>query len=160
MEAIFYYDKEIYSESQIISWMQKFMELFLKEKEHPKWFYDVLNDLHGNFYVPHGKYFFDEEIINDNPIRLAYCIKMLDLTIHKMKHLTKKEFFDFIKDDLKGTWCDISNGFYQTEDFLYNEQNYNIHFVKVLQMLKAVMEEHYSLLLRNTPPQEKKPQSF
>ncbi len=145
-EPIFYYDKEIYSENQIISWMQKFMELFLKEKEHPRWFYDVLNDLHGNFYVPHGKYFFDEEIIDNNSVRLKYCIEMLDLTIHKMKNITKKDFFDFIRKDLVGTWCDISDNFYQTEDFLYNEKNYNEYFIQVLEKLGEIMKEHYKSL--------------
>lgn len=146
MEPIFYNDKKIYSYSQNISWMQKFMELFLKEKEHPKWFYDILDDLHGNFYISHGKYFFDEEIINNNSIRLVYCIRMLDLTIYKMKSITKKEFFDFIKKDIKGTWCDISNEFYQTEDFLYNEENYNECFLKILEKLSDIMKEHYNLL--------------
>jgi hypothetical protein len=117
------------------------MQLYLKAKiQHPSWFQEVLDDLNGNFHVPHGKYFFDEEIIGDNPERLEYCINMLNITISRMEKITKRAFFDFIRTDLEGTWCDISNEFYD-EEWLNDDTNYKDHFITPLIQLRRIMTE-------------------
>jgi hypothetical protein len=117
------------------------MELFLLPYKHPEWFKEILDDLHGNFHVPHGKYFFDEDIIGDDNERLEYCIKMLNLVILKMESISKKDFFEFIKSDIKDSWCDISNEFYNDE-WLSNDTNYKEKYVGSLIRLREIMLEH------------------
>ena len=126
--------------NQVISWLQKFVELFLLQRKHPKWFEEVLADLHGNFHVPHGKYFFDEDVIGDDKERLEYCIKMLDLTIVKIESISKRDFFEFIKEDIKGSWCDISNKFYDDE-WINDNENYKEKYIGSLLKLKLIMEK-------------------
>jgi hypothetical protein len=138
-EPVLYNGKWFDLNNQIISWLQKFMELFLLQRDHPVWFNDVLADLHGNFHVPHGKYFFDEEIIGDDSERLNYCLKMIDLTILQMESISKRDFFEFIKDDIKGSWCDISNDLH-TDEWLNDSENYKEKYIDSLLKLKTIME--------------------
>ena len=139
-ETIYFKDKYFYYNSTIISWVQKFMELFLSELEHPKWFKDVLIELHGDFYIPYRKEFFDIEIIGEDKERLKYCLKMLELTISKMESISKIDFFEFIKDDIKDSWCDIDNDFYD-EVWLNDNENYKEMYIGSLLKLKLIMEE-------------------
>lgn len=139
-ERLLYRGKWFDLDNQIISWLQKFIELFLIQKNHPEWFYEVIEDLNGNFHVPHGKYFFDEDIIGEDKERLAYCLEMLDLTILQMQSISKREFFDFIKEDIKGTWCDISHEFYNDEWF-NDEKNFKEYYIGSLLKLKDLMQE-------------------
>jgi hypothetical protein len=92
-EYVNYKEKSFLMNSFVISWVQKFMELFLRDLNHPMWFKEVLSDLNGNFHIPYWKYFFDEDIIGNDKERLEYCLKMLDLTILKMQTISKKDFF-------------------------------------------------------------------
>ncbi len=117
------------------------MELFLQKKKHPEWFREVLADLHGNFHVAHGKYFFDEDIIGDDKERLKYCLKMLDLTIEKMESISKRDFFEFIRKDIKNTWCDINNDFYDN-NWLNDDENYKKYYIDSLLKLKSIMESY------------------
>jgi hypothetical protein len=138
-EPVLYKGKWFDLDNQIISWLQKFMELYLTAKKHPKWFCEVLADLHGNFHVPHGKYFFDEDIIGDDKERLMYCVEMLNLTIKKMQSISKRDFFEFIKEDIKDSWCDINNNFYNDE-WLNDNENYKKYYVESLLKLRSMME--------------------
>lgn len=140
-ETIYFKDKYFYYSSTIISWVQKFMELFLSELEQPKWFKDVLQELHGDFYIPYRKEFFDKEIIGEDNERLNYCLKMLELTISKMESISKKDFFEFIKEDIKDSWCDISDEFYD-EEWLNDSENYKEKYIGLLFKLKEIMEEN------------------
>lgn len=126
------------ADNQVISWLQKYMELLLAEQKHPEWFDEILADLHGNFHVPHGKYFFDESILERSPEHLKYCIKTLDYTIACMQQLTKKQFFDFIRKELEGSWCDINSDFYN-DQWISDDANYNMVYIGTLKQLKEIM---------------------
>ncbi|MDI9873200.1 hypothetical protein [Flectobacillus rivi] len=139
-EFIIFGEKSFLMNSSIISWIQKYMELFLLQKEHPIWFYEVLEDLNSNFFMPYIKYFFDKDIIGEDKERLTYCLEMLDLTILQMQSTSKREFFDFIKEDIKGTWCDISHEFYNDEWF-NDEKNFKEYYIGSLLKLKDLMQE-------------------
>src|SRR5688572_30476054 len=125
-ETVFYKKGGFDLNNQVISWLQKFMELYLVTFKHPEWFNEVIEDLKGNFHVPHGKYFFDESIIGDDNERLNYCVNMLDLVISKLKSMSKKEFFQYIKSAIKDTWCDISTSEFYNDQWLSDEQNYKL----------------------------------
>ncbi len=140
LEKIMYKSKSFELNNQVISWLQKFMELFLITQKHPKWFQEILADLHGNFHVPHGKYFFDEDIVGNNKERLKYCIKMLNITIKKVQSISKKDFFEFIKEDIKNSWCDIDNNFYN-DVWLNDSENYREYYVESLLKLRSIMED-------------------
>lgn len=139
-ERLKYKNNFIDADNHVISWLQKYMELSLLEHEHPSWFSEVLADLHGNFHVPHGKFFFDESILESNPEHLEYCIKMLDITIAKMQQLTKRNFFDFIRNSIKESWCDINADFYNDE-WISDDINYNTMYVGTLKQLKKIMTQ-------------------
>lgn len=140
MEAVFYKDRTFELNNQVISWLQKFMEIHLSQHNHPDWFNEVLADLHGNFHVPHGKYFFDDEIIGDDKQKLDYALKMIDSTIDKMKSIDKRGFFELIRDNIKGSWCDISSGFYNDE-WLNDSQDYKEKYIASMIRLKEIMSE-------------------
>lgn len=137
-EPVYFKEKYFYANSQIVSWVQKFMELFMLTLNHPDWFKEVIRDMHGNFDIAYWKYFFDEEIIGDDKERLEYCLKMIDLTILKMNSITKKHFFECIKDEIKGSWCDISNEFYN-EEWLNDDENFKLLYIGSLRRLKELM---------------------
>ena len=103
IERVSYKNVSIELDNQVISWLQKFMELTLENLDHPDWFKDILADLNGNFHVAHGKYFFDEAILDNNSERVDYCLKILDITIAQMESINKKQFFEKIQDCIKGT---------------------------------------------------------
>lgn len=138
-EPVLYKGKWFDLNNQIVSWLQKFMELYLSKQKHPQWFCEVLSDLHGNFHVPHGKYFFDEDIIGDDKDRLMYCIEMLNLTIGKMQSISKRDFFEFIKEDIKDSWCNIDNDFYNDE-WLNDDESYRKNYVESLFKLRSMLE--------------------
>jgi hypothetical protein len=139
-EPVLYRGKWFELNNQTISWLQKFMELYLSSFNHPEWFTEILNDLHGNFHVAHGKCFFDEAIIGNDKERLNYCIKMIDVTIQKMESISKKDFFSFIKESIKDTWCDITSEHYN-EVWLNDSRDYKEKYIGSLIKLKALMKE-------------------
>jgi len=138
-ETVYFRDKSFYADSHISSWVQKFMELFMKTMNHPDWFIEVINDLHGNFNIPYWTYFFDEEIVDYDKKHFDYCLKMIDLTIIKMSSISKKDFFEFIREDIKDSWCDISHEFYD-DIWLSNNDNYKENYIGLLQEYKKIME--------------------
>jgi hypothetical protein len=140
-ESVFYKGKSFDLNNQIISWLQKFMELYLLNFNHPNWFKEVLEDLHGNFHVPHGKYFFDEDIIGDDKERLDYCLKMLDQTIEKMESITMEDFLHKIYDSIKGSWCEISNESFQG-DWIRDDKIYKEKYIGSLKKLREIMREN------------------
>tara|TARA_R110000796_G_scaffold250788_2_gene380595 strand:- start:106361 stop:106792 length:432 start_codon:yes stop_codon:yes gene_type:complete len=139
-ETVYFKEKWFYYDNQIISWVQKFMELFLLEFEHPSWFSVLLEELHGDFFIPYRKEFFDQDVIGDDTERAEYCLKMLDLTIEKMESISKRDFFEFIKKDIKNSWCDINGDFYEDE-WLNDNENYRKHYVAPLLKLRSLMED-------------------
>mgnify|MGYP003577185468 CR=1 FL=1 len=139
-EPIIYKHRSFDLNNQLISWLQKYMEIFFLSYNHPFWFNEVLADLHGNFHVPHGKYFFDEDIIGDDQERLTYCLDMIDLTIEKIKSTSKREFFNTIRESLKESWCDISNTFYNQE-WLDDDKGFRETYIETLTKLKEIMQE-------------------
>jgi hypothetical protein len=138
-ELVHYKSKSFYYNNEIISWVQKFMELYLSSINHPEWFKEVLEDLHGNFYITYSKYFFDDDLIGNDKDKLAYCIKMIDLTIIKMESISKNIFFDFIRNDIRNSWCDIPNEFYDKE-VLNDNTDYKESYINSLKKLKEIME--------------------
>lgn len=138
-EPVYFKEKYFYANDQIMSWLQKFMELFMLTLNHPDWFKEVIRDIHGNFDIAYWKYFFDEEIIDDDKERLEYCLKMIDLTIAKMKAISKRDFFEFIKEGIRGSWCDISNEYYN-EQWLNDNENYEEMYIGSLIKLKELMK--------------------
>lgn len=139
-EEVYFKNKMFYYDNQVISWVQKFMELYLSSFSHPKWFENVIEELHGDFYIPYRKEFFDEEIVGNDKDRLDYCIKMLDLTIAKIDTITKKEFFKTIRESIRGSWCDISSEFYN-EEWFNDDENYKKKYIGSLLKLKEIMKD-------------------
>lgn len=140
-EYVVFKDKSFLMSSSVISWIQKFMELFLLDLDHPQWFIDVINDLHSNFDLPYIKYFFDEDIIGDDKERLDYCLKMLDQTIEKMESITMKDFFHSIHDSIKGSWCEVSHESFQ-EDWTKDNEIYKEKYIGSLKKLREIMKEN------------------
>lgn len=138
-ETILYKNGGFDLNNQVISWLQKFMELYLSTLNHPRWFNEVLEDLRGNFHVPHGKYFFDENIIGSNSERLNYCINMIDLVIIKLESISKKDFFLFINAEIKDSWCDISNKEFYNEQWFNDDENFKLLYIGSLRKLKELM---------------------
>jgi len=138
-EPVLYKNASFDADGCIISWVQKYMELYLSSMEHPDWFKDVLDDLHGNFHVSVGKYFFDEDTIGDDPDRLSYAIKMIDLTAAQMGSITKKEFVASVSDAVKGSWCDMAE-LTDNETWLNDNDGYRAEYIGLLQQLKEIMQ--------------------
>lgn len=138
-ETILYKNRGFDLNNQVISWLQKFMELYLSTLNHPEWFNEVLEDLRGNFHVPHGKYFFDENLIGNDYERLNYCIKMIDLVITKLDSINKKAFFRYIETDIKNSWCDISNTKFYNEQWFNDDENFKLLYIGSLRRLKMLM---------------------
>ena len=138
-ERISYKEKHFDCNNGLISWVQKFMELYLSKLEHPKWFNDFLEYISWNFHVPHGKVFFEESMINDNKEKLEYALKMIDLTIKKMESMNKREFIEYIRNDLKGTWCDLEPASFYDGEWLDENETYEKYSLEVLRKLKEIM---------------------
>ncbi|WP_305953195.1 hypothetical protein [Emticicia oligotrophica] len=116
------------------------MELFLSKYQHPKWFYEFLDDIKSNFHIPHGKFFFDEELIDKEDNRLDYAIKMIDFTIEKMEKINKREFIEYIRNDLKGIWCDLEPSSFYDDNWLNENETYVNNYIGVLKKLKEIMK--------------------
>jgi tRNA uridine 5-carbamoylmethylation protein Kti12 len=142
-EPVFYNKKWFEGDNQIVSWVQRYLELFLLSRKHPHWFNEIIEDLHGNFNVPHGKYFFDSDILNVDKDKLQYCIDMIDLAISKLEDINKRTFFNTIKDSIKDSWCDINNDFYNDKWF-DDDEGFKINYIQILRNLKEIMEADFS----------------
>jgi len=139
-EPVFYKDKWFLLSSGLVSWLQKFLEIFLSQYDHPQWFKEMLNDLHWNFHMPHGKFFFDSEKIGGDREKIRYITKMLDHAIRKMESMTFLEFRDFIGEAVKGSWCDFSN----TDPIELTDElkrSYNEKYIGTLKKMKDLIQE-------------------
>ncbi|WP_435356916.1 hypothetical protein [Emticicia sp. SJ17W-69] len=138
-EPVFFNKKYYIENNQIVSKVQKFMELYLKEYKHPEWFYEALDDLNSNFHIAHGKFFFDEELIDKENSRLDYAIKMIDLTLKKMESINKRKFIEYIRESLKGSWCDLKPESFYDENWMEENETYEKYYIGVLKSLKEIM---------------------
>ncbi len=137
-----YYD----SDKEVISWVQQFIEIYFAQFEQPDWFKQEMESISWNVHVPYGKVMFDDEIINDDIEKFDYCIKMIDLALDKMETFTKRTFFKYIEERIKGKWCEITDfnsGCGSYEAWLDIDQNvYDVMCKDVLKNLKKIMLEN------------------
>jgi hypothetical protein len=145
-ESIFYKNSHYDSDKEVISWVQQFMKIYFSEFEHPDWFKKEMESISWNIDVPYGKSMFHEEVINGDIEKFDYCIRMIDLALEKMETFTKRFFFKYIENDLKGRWCEMndlnsSGGSYEAwlDD---NEDLYDSTCKDVLRNLKRIMLEN------------------
>ena len=145
-ESIFYKKSEFEMHGDVISWVQKFMEIYLSKFEHPDWFRKELEYISWNFHVPNGKLMFDDKVINNDIEKFNYCIKMIDLCLNKMEDFSKRTFFKYIEIGLKGNWCEVNDlncGCKSYEVWLDIDQNaYEVLCKNVLKKLKIIMLEN------------------
>lgn len=140
LEAIEYNHKEVFMDNVIVSWIQKFILLNLDNKTTPEWFHECLDDLEGNYHVPYGKYFFDEEIINSKE-KNTFILDLLDIIIEKMAKMTLLEFWSFIEKATKGSWCELNT----KEQKIYSKKNLNKiyleNYIEPLLSFKKIIED-------------------
>ena len=141
-EFIIYNEARIDSDGELISWMQKFLERYFLTTSHPEWFAEVIDDLQSNFFMPLGKSLLDYDLIGEDKERFDYYISLLDKAIVKLESMSKRDFFSYIRDDLRGSWVDLDDSD-TTEEWLDDNSLFDKDYINMLREQKKVMYEQH-----------------
>ena len=119
----------------IICRVQTFLFKYLSSKPHPDWFRTILEGIHANSGADVGKYFFDEEEIEQNPTKKQYLLKMLDKSIRKIASLSREEFVEYIAPEVEHSFA----RFYEME-YTNNKDKDLEWYLQTLQNVKKLVQ--------------------
>ncbi|WP_282164951.1 hypothetical protein [Cellulophaga baltica] len=110
------------------------MYLFVSRFEHPEWFLEVLKDIYGNSFLPLPKLFFDEDIIGNDNLKKEYLIEILNKCILEARKMNKKEFLNFISNEIQDTFFKVSD-----KEDVEDEVGYKKYYLGTLDKLKEII---------------------
>jgi hypothetical protein len=119
----------------ILCRVQTFLFKYLSSKPHPDWFRTILEGINANRGADVGKYFFDEEEIEQNPTQKQYLLKMLDKSIRKIASLSREEFVEYIAPEVEHSFA----RFYDME-YTHNKDKDLEWYLQTLQNVKKLVQ--------------------
>jgi len=141
-EPLLYNKASIDSDGVLISWVQKYLEIYFSSMPHPDWFAEVIEDLHHNFHVPLGKTLLFFEVIGDDKQHFDYYILMLDKAIGNLKSMKKRDFFEYIEEGIRETWVELNDA-QRKPEWLDDDSDFDEDYIGLLRGQKRMMYEQH-----------------